>query len=91
MSESREVKATEAHLVLLHDLMQCVSCFNQEHQEMDVVEVFSVLGSAAGAFISNAPDEAERTRARQSVINSMDSAITDFSAERGKRERGLMQ
>lgn len=73
---------TEVHGVLLRDLAQCVHDFQRDHPRMDVVEVFSVLGSVAGAFISNAPDESERTRARQSVINSMDSAITDFMAAR---------
>lgn len=82
MSISRQVKATEFHLVLLRDLAQCVHDFQKEHPEIDVVEVFSVLGSVAGAFISNAPNESERTRARQSIINSMDSAITDFMVAR---------
>lgn len=78
MNTSREVKATEVHLVLLRDLAQVVNNFIAEYPQMDVVEMISVMGSAAGAFIANAPDELERTRARQSVINSMDSAITDW-------------
>jgi len=87
MAMTRTVNADVRHLRLMRDLSQTVHDFQVEHPDMDSVEVISMLGSVAGACISSNPDPAERDRARESVVNSMDAAITDFLKERERRSR----
>jgi hypothetical protein len=71
---------------LVRDLSAVVNAFNHAHPEVDTAEVMACLGTTAGACISSAPTESERTRARDSVVSSLDKAIEDFLFARENRQ-----
>jgi hypothetical protein len=87
MIETRHVNVDRRHVELMRDLSQVIFDFQQEHPDIDSVEVIAMLGAVAGACISSNPDPAERDRVQKSVVSSMDAAIRDFLKERERRSR----